>query len=178
MARGFTIGGSRLVALEGLDLSVAEREIVAIVGPNGSGKSTLLRVIAGLLPPDDGTVAVDGRTVEGPSERVGLVFQEPRLLPWRDTLTNVAFPLELAGMPRSDRERRAREALDLVGSARVRGGIPGPAVGRDGAARGAGACAREPARACCCSTSRSARSMRSPGSGSTSSSRRSGRARR
>jgi NitT/TauT family transport system ATP-binding protein len=114
VTRGFPLGGSRLLALHGLDLAVAEREVVAVVGPNGSGKSTMLRVIAGLLSPDEGMVAVSGRTVDGPTARVGLVFQEPRLLPWRDTLANVAFPLELDGVARGERERRAREALDLV----------------------------------------------------------------
>jgi len=94
---------------------VAEHEIVAIVGPNGCGKSTLLRVISGLLPPDRGTVLAYDSTVAGVDPRVGLVFQEPRLLPWRDVLTNVAFPLELAGMGRSERELRARSALELTG---------------------------------------------------------------
>jgi NitT/TauT family transport system ATP-binding protein len=103
------------VALDGLDLAVAEREVVAIVGPNGSGKSTLLRLMAGLLPPDQGIVRAGGQPMAGPSDRVAIVFQEPRLLPWRDTLANVAFSLELEGAGRAERERRAREAIDLVG---------------------------------------------------------------
>jgi len=94
---------------------VAEHEIVAIVGPNGCGKSTLLRVVSGLLAPDRGTVLAYDSTVAGVDPRVGLVFQEPRLLPWRDVLANVAFPLELAGMGRSEREMRARSALELIG---------------------------------------------------------------
>ena len=98
VSRSFDIKGSRLVALEGVDLRVAEREIVAIVGPNGCGKSTLLRVMGGLLTPDRGLVLAYDSTVAGVDPRVGLVFQEPRLLPWRDVLLNVAFPLELAGV--------------------------------------------------------------------------------
>ena len=94
---------------------MAEREVVAIVGPNGCGKSTLLRVISGLLPPDRGMVLAYDSTVAGVDSRVGLVFQEPRLLPWRDVLANVAFPLELSGMPATEREARARAALDLTG---------------------------------------------------------------
>jgi NitT/TauT family transport system ATP-binding protein len=115
VSRSFDIKGSRLVALEGVDLRVAEREIVAIVGPNGCGKSTLLRVIGGLLTPDRGLVLAYDSTVAGVDPRVGLVFQEPRLLPWRDVLSNVAFPLELAGVGREEREERARAALLLTG---------------------------------------------------------------
>jgi NitT/TauT family transport system ATP-binding protein len=107
--------GSTLVALDGLDLEVAANEIVTIIGPNGSGKSTLLRIVGGLLGPDVGTVEVEGRPVDGPDRAVGFVFQEPRLLPWRDALGNVAYPLEIAGTPRAEREERAHEMLTLVG---------------------------------------------------------------
>lgn len=115
ISRSFDINGVPLRVLEQLELRVAEREIVAIVGPNGCGKSTLLRVISGLLPPDHGSVLAFDSTVAGPEPRIGLVFQEPRLLPWRDVLTNVAFPLELAGVSRVEREGRARAALHLTG---------------------------------------------------------------
>jgi sulfonate transport system ATP-binding protein len=81
-------------------LSVADRQVVAILGPNGCGKSTLLRCVGGLLPGDTGNVAIDGSTVAEPDARVGFVFQEPRLLPWRDAAANVSFPLELAGQSR------------------------------------------------------------------------------
>ncbi len=114
VSRSFEITGTRLAALDGLDLRVREREVVAIVGPNGCGKSTLLRVISGLLPPDRGTVLSFGSSVTGVDPRVGLVFQEPRLLPWRTVLDNVALPLELAGMERGEREARAREVLALT----------------------------------------------------------------
>jgi ABC-type nitrate/sulfonate/bicarbonate transport system ATPase subunit len=114
ISRSFEIAGTRLIALEGLALRVAEREIVAIVGPNGCGKSTLLRVMCGLLLPDRGEVRAFGSSVAGVDTRVGLVFQEPRLLPWRNVLANVAFPLELAGVARMEREARAREVLALT----------------------------------------------------------------
>jgi NitT/TauT family transport system ATP-binding protein len=115
VSRSFDLDGSRLIALKDVDVRVAEREIVAIVGPNGCGKSTLLRVISGLLPPDHGTVLAYDSTVAGVDPRLGLVFQEPRLLPWRDVLSNVALPLELAGVKRDEREARARAALQLTG---------------------------------------------------------------
>ncbi len=111
----FRVGGRQTEVIDGLDLEIAPRSIVALVGPNGCGKSTLLRVIAGLLPARAGTVEVEGRPVTGPDSRVGLVFQEPRLLPWRSVFANVAFPLEVAGRDRGARERRVTDLLGLVG---------------------------------------------------------------
>jgi NitT/TauT family transport system ATP-binding protein len=116
--RTFTSADGRaLVALDGLDLEIAAHEIVAIIGPNGSGKSTLLRIVGGLLDADEGMVEVEGRPVAGPDRAIGFVFQEPRLLPWRDALANVAYPLELAGASGVEREARAREMLRMVGLA-------------------------------------------------------------
>jgi len=118
LSRSFlSVDGPPLLALDGVKLSVGDRQIVAILGPNGCGKSTLLRCVGGLLPGDAGTVAIDGTPVAGPDPRVGFVFQEPRLLPWRDAASNVAFPLELAGTPHAARETRVAELLTLVGMA-------------------------------------------------------------
>lgn len=115
VSRSFRIEHARLPVLADLDMHVEEREIVAVVGPNGCGKSTLLRIISGLLAPDHGTVLAFDSTVAGVEARIGLVFQEPRLLPWRDVIGNVAFPLELAGVGRRQREARAHEVLALTG---------------------------------------------------------------
>ena len=112
---GFVVGGRHVQVIDGLDLTIEPRSVVALVGPNGCGKSTLLRVIAGLLRPAAGAVTVECRAVDGPDLRVGLVFQEPRLLPWRTTHANVAFPLEVAGRSRADRDRRTADLLRLVG---------------------------------------------------------------
>jgi len=108
-------GTARRIALSGVSLEVATGEFVAVIGANGTGKSTLLRLIAGLLTPDQGSVSVQGEPVIGPGPRASLVFQEPRLLPWRTTLDNVAFPLELAGWRSEARRARAEELLRLVG---------------------------------------------------------------
>jgi NitT/TauT family transport system ATP-binding protein len=117
-------GARRTHVLDGVDLEIRPGEVVALIGPNGCGKSTLLRVVAGLIPPGAGSVAIDGRPVDGPDERVGLVFQEPRLLAWRSAEDNVRFPLELAGWP-SDRQRaRAAELLGLLGIEEVAGARP------------------------------------------------------
>jgi NitT/TauT family transport system ATP-binding protein len=102
-------------ALDGFSLAVERGEVVAIIGPNGCGKSTFLRVAAGLLAPQQGSVTLDDRPIDGPDPRVGLVFQEPRLLPWRSVADNVTYPLELAGWPRERREARLAALLELVG---------------------------------------------------------------
>ncbi len=104
-----------LLALDGVDVAVDAGEIVALIGPNGSGKSTLLRVAAGLLRPQCGRVVLDGTTIEAPDPRIGLVFQEPRLLPWRTVATNITYPLELAGWPSGRRSVRLATLLRLVG---------------------------------------------------------------
>jgi len=103
--------------LDDVSFDMPSRGILAVLGPNGSGKSTLLRLLAGLLPPDAGRILIDGAPVADADQRVGLVFQEPRLLPWRTAAENVAFPLELAGVGRAERTERARALLDLVGLA-------------------------------------------------------------
>jgi NitT/TauT family transport system ATP-binding protein len=111
-----TFRGARTTrVLDGVDLDVRPREVIALIGPNGCGKSTLLRILAGLIPADAGTAAIEGRLVTGPDPRVGLVFQEPRLLAWRSAEDNVRFPMELAGWPKQRQAARAEDLLGLVG---------------------------------------------------------------
>jgi NitT/TauT family transport system ATP-binding protein len=111
-----TFRGSRVTpVLDGIDLAIRPGEIVALIGPNGCGKSTLLRVLSGLIPPDAGSVAIDGDRVTAPDPRIGLVFQEPRLLDWRTAEQNVRFPMELAGWPGERQRERAADLLGLVG---------------------------------------------------------------
>jgi NitT/TauT family transport system ATP-binding protein len=111
-------------ALEGFSLAVERGEVVAIIGPNGCGKSTFLRVAAGLLAPQRGSVTLDDRPIDGPDARVGLVFQEPRLLPWRSVADNVTYPLELAGWPGERRDERLAALLELVGLSDSAGARP------------------------------------------------------
>jgi NitT/TauT family transport system ATP-binding protein len=108
-------GAAPTVALDGLSLDVAGGEIVALIGPNGCGKSTFLRVAAGLLAPEHGRITLDGRPITEPDERIGLVFQEPRLLPWRSAARNITLPLELAGWTAQRRAARLEELLHAVG---------------------------------------------------------------
>jgi sulfonate transport system ATP-binding protein len=100
-------------ALDGVTLSVAPGEIVAIVGGSGCGKSTLLRAVSGLDRPSTGTVMLDGASITAPHEKIGIVFQEPRLLPWLNVAHNVGFGLE--HRPRRERNDRVRAQLDRVG---------------------------------------------------------------
>jgi NitT/TauT family transport system ATP-binding protein len=108
-------GAAPTVALDGLSLDVAGGEIVALIGPNGCGKSTFLRVAAGLLTPERGRITLDGRPITEPDDRIGLVFQEPRLLPWRSVERNITYPLELAGWSPERRAVRLAELLQVVG---------------------------------------------------------------
>ncbi|PWI15159.1 iron ABC transporter ATP-binding protein [Streptomyces sp. Act143] len=109
--------GGRAV-LDGVDLSVAEHEIVCVLGPSGSGKSTLLRAVAGLQPLDGGRVSLDGRDqsrVPAHKRGVGLMFQDHQLFPQRDVGANVAFGLRMHGAPKGEQAGRVGELLDLVG---------------------------------------------------------------
>lgn len=116
-ARDVRVAFGRTVALDGLTLDAASGEIVSLIGPNGCGKSTFLRVAAGLLRPEAGTMTLADAPITGPDPRIGLVFQEPRLLPWRSVADNVTWPLELAGWDRARRDARLAELIDLMGLA-------------------------------------------------------------
>jgi len=117
VSKSFNVEHRTLPVLDDVSFAVPEHGISAVLGPNGSGKSTLLRLISGLLEPDSGRILIDDQPVSDADQRVGLVFQEPRLLPWRTALDNVAFPLELAGVGAAERRARARSLLELVGVA-------------------------------------------------------------
>jgi NitT/TauT family transport system ATP-binding protein len=110
-----TRAGASHPVLDGIDLEIPGGGIVALIGPNGCGKSTLLRVIAGLLAPAAGEARLDGASIDGPDPRIGLVFQEPRLLPWRSAAANITYPLELAGWSPARCAERLAALTVLVG---------------------------------------------------------------
>ncbi|HEX5039452.1 MAG TPA: ABC transporter ATP-binding protein [Candidatus Limnocylindria bacterium] len=118
---GFSTPGGTLQALGGVSLQIPSGSFTVVIGPNGCGKSTMLRVIGGLLVPAAGSVRVGGTAPVAGDGRVGLAFQQPRLVPWRTLLENVALPLELDGVPAPDRLARAAAALERVGLADVAG---------------------------------------------------------
>jgi NitT/TauT family transport system ATP-binding protein len=107
--------GAAVKALDGVSLDVHQGEFVAVIGPSGCGKTTLFGIIGGLVTDFDGEVLINGESVRGGHSDIGMVFQEESTFPWRTTLQNVMFPMEVAGMPKKEREERARHFVRLVG---------------------------------------------------------------
>jgi NitT/TauT family transport system ATP-binding protein len=105
------------VALDGADFRVGSGEFVSVVGPSGCGKSTLLRIASGLSDVSGGKVQVE-------TDKIGYVFQDPTLLPWRTVQANVELFSELRGLPKEERQRRAAAALELVGLSEFSGHRP------------------------------------------------------
>src|SRR5437762_2469764 len=104
-----------LSALDGVSFSVAQGDIVALIGPSGCGKSTVFNIVGGLTQMSAGRVMVDGESVRGPHAAIGMVFQDESTFPWRTVLDNVAFPLEIQGMRKSERVERAMRYVKIVG---------------------------------------------------------------
>ena len=114
--KSFGNSGAPLEVLKDVSLTVEEHAIVGLLGASGSGKSTLLNIISGILKPDRGQVCICGAASAEFNDwcAVSYMFQDDRLLPWRTAIRNVEFALEAGSTPRAERERRAREALELV----------------------------------------------------------------
>src|SRR5215467_4712182 len=104
-----------LVAVDHMSFTVSPGEFLAVIGPSGCGKSTLFNIIGGLLDGYDGRITVAGETVSGPHAAIGMIFQEESTFPWRTVIENVAFPLEIAGMPKAERLDKAQRFVKLVG---------------------------------------------------------------
>lgn len=102
-------------ALGGVNLEIKEYEFVSIIGPSGCGKTTLLKIVDGLIRQDSGEIYIEGRKITGPGADRAVVFQNFALLPWGDIIRNVAFGLELLGVPRKEREEIARKWIEVVG---------------------------------------------------------------
>ena len=124
LRKGFGSGRRRLEVLKGIDMEVEKGELVSLMGPSGCGKSTLLNIIGGLLEADSGSISLDSfnygtmspnRVVDVRRNGVGWIFQDFHLVDRLNALDNVAFSLELSGIPSSEAEERAKSALERVG---------------------------------------------------------------
>jgi NitT/TauT family transport system ATP-binding protein len=125
----FDTSSGPVFAVDDVSFNVRPGEFLSVIGPSGCGKSTLFNVIGGLLGNYDGTVSVTGETINGPHKSIGMVFQEESTFPWRSVTDNVAFPLELVGMPKDKRLERARHFINLVGLAGFENRYPGELSG-------------------------------------------------
>ncbi len=110
-----TATGGSFQALNEVALDIAAEEFVSLLGPSGCGKSTLLEIIAGLQTPSSGRVSMDGEQILRPGPERAVVFQHFALFPWRTVTGNVEFPMEMARVAKTERRRRAREYLSMVG---------------------------------------------------------------
>jgi NitT/TauT family transport system ATP-binding protein len=110
-----TRSGETVIALDGVNLGVADGEFLSVVGPSGCGKTTLLRILAGLEPLTSGIAMIGSDPVAGPRDDVAVVFQQATLLPWYSVLENVLLPVRLRGTPSPQNLQRAEELLELAG---------------------------------------------------------------
>src|SRR3989442_15100427 len=110
----FTVDSRSVTALDHLSLSIDEHEFVSIVGPSGCGKSTFLHIVGGFEPATAGEVRLHGRPIGAPGPDRGMMFQELSLFPWLTAVENVAWPLEMKGLPKRERLSKATQYLDLV----------------------------------------------------------------
>ena len=107
--------GDLLLAVDGVNLDVADGEFVAIVGPSGCGKTTFLNAVDGLLPLTSGTLSLDGRAITAPGRDRAMVFQQPSLLPWRTVMGNITYGLEIQRVSAAEARDRGRRLVELVG---------------------------------------------------------------
>ena len=105
----------QVFALDNVNLSVKSGEFLSLIGPTGCGKTTLLRIVAGMESPSGGMISVDGVMMQELNSVCTLVFQQYSLFPWLNVLENVAFPLEMKGLKRAERNEKAMEYIELVG---------------------------------------------------------------
>lgn len=119
-----TADGTDRAVLEGVDFALREGEIVALLGKSGSGKSTLLRILAGLIPADQGEVHYRGQPLYGPARGIAMVFQSFALFPWLTVQQNVELGLEAQGVVKAERMLRAEAVIELIGLAGFEGALP------------------------------------------------------
>jgi NitT/TauT family transport system ATP-binding protein len=125
----FTVDNRSVTAIDRLSLAIDEHEFVSIVGPSGCGKSTFLHILGGFEPATAGDLRLNGRPIGPPGPDRGMMFQELSLFPWLTAIENVAWPLEMRGLPKRERLPKAAEYLDLVHLSRFADLYPGQLSG-------------------------------------------------
>ena len=116
--------GKKLLALSDIDIAIERGEFVSLLGPSGCGKSTLLKIASSVQRPTAGQVRLNGIPLTGPTPEIGMVFQKPILLPWRNVIENVLLPIEMMGKRVSQHRQAALDLLDLVGLAGFEQSMP------------------------------------------------------
>jgi NitT/TauT family transport system ATP-binding protein len=115
LVKRFETSEGFITAVDHVSFSVTQGEIISLIGPSGCGKSTVFNIVGGLVSVSEGRVVVDGEAIAGPHPAIGMVFQEESTFPWRTVLDNVAFPLEIVGMNKSERIQQAMIYVKIVG---------------------------------------------------------------
>ncbi len=116
LSKQFAKNGQEIVdSLSDINFEIHDGEFICILGPSGCGKTTLLRIIAGLESPTSGQVLIDGTAIERPNPKLGMIFQDYSLYPWRTVNENIAFGLELRGVGKVERDKTGEEYLELAG---------------------------------------------------------------
>ena len=117
LAKAYETATGSVEAMQDISLELDEGEFVSIVGPSGCGKSTLMEIVGGLIEPSAGEVRINGTAVQGTDPAIGIVFQQESAFPWRTVAENAGFGLEMTGVGKEERRRRAQEMIELVGLA-------------------------------------------------------------
>ncbi|MCW5771253.1 MAG: ABC transporter ATP-binding protein [Rhodospirillaceae bacterium] len=127
--KSFTVDDRTVTAIDRLSLSVGEHEFVSIIGPSGCGKSTFLHIVGGFEQATGGEIKLNGKPIGPPAPDRGMMFQDLSLFPWLTAIQNVAWPLEMKGVPKAERMEKARAYLDLVHLSRYAHLYPGQLSG-------------------------------------------------
>jgi len=127
--RYHTRAGHSVLAMQDISAQIGRDEFVTILGPSGCGKSTLLKIAASVLRPTSGEVWFDGQKLTRPTPRIGMIFQQPILLPWRNVLDNVLFPIQMMGLSMAKHRSVALDLLRLVGLSGFEQAMPGELSG-------------------------------------------------
>jgi NitT/TauT family transport system ATP-binding protein len=115
IGKSFPNGNGGLHVLRDVSFQLMPQEFLCIIGPSGCGKTTLLKILAGLLTPSEGQVLFEGERVTRPRRKIGFVFQQANLMPWRTVVDNIPLPLELQGLNGMEVQTKTSELIDLVG---------------------------------------------------------------